>query len=316
MASYRHILLLADRELRHTPAFECARSLAQRSGASLHLAVFDHGGVVTALGLADAETARRAHSGVMAEQRLRAEGLAAELRAAGIKASASISWEYPASDAILTLIGQQQPDLIVKDVQLESAMRRLLYVPLDWDLLRRCPVPLLLFAEDAVLTPRRILAAVDPQAGSRELDDAIVREALALAMQCDAELHLATVCDAYFDLVTQATPYMPIASDSGFEMADAARQQLFTEFAASHRIPLARRHFLRGLPAPTLTEFAAGQGFDLMVLGASVHSRLEHLLMGSTARQILRHLRGSVMVVKAPHSKVVSMSASARPARG
>jgi len=55
---------------------------------------------------------------------------------------------------------------------------------------------------------------------------------------------------------------------------------------------------LTGRPAHVITEFAARNGVDLIVVGSQGKSGLERLLLGSTAESIIRTARCMVLVVK------------------
>src|SRR5689334_617917 len=50
MSQYRKILLIADPEMRVTPAFHRADRLARASGAELHICLFDYSRAVNAIG--------------------------------------------------------------------------------------------------------------------------------------------------------------------------------------------------------------------------------------------------------------------------
>jgi len=94
-------------------------------------------------------------------------------------------------------------------------------MPLYWHLLRECPAPLLLVNAAAAILPRRIIAAVDTDVdGNEALNDRVVKEAVTLALQCDAQFELV---HAFEGLGIMAMPGMEV--DAAFA-ADAAADVL------------------------------------------------------------------------------------------
>lgn len=309
MTPYRNILLLGDPELRKTAAFAQATALARVSGARLHLGVFDQRGALAALGLQSSRALERGREGLLREQRQRAEERVAELRADGIEASASVSWAHPLIDELLERIDTLRPDLVIKDIDVGQGLLQLLYTPLDWRLLQVCRAPLLLVAgkPSGAVLPRRVLAAVDPLRDGATVDAAILRTASALADQAGAELHLAHVCDAYFELVVQTSAYAPLESMAALAAIETRHRQAFDALAETYGIAPPRRHFLRGMPAPSLAEFATQHDIDITVLGTTRDLGEERPAIGHTGRQLLRLSASSVLAVKDTGATVVPL---------
>jgi nucleotide-binding universal stress UspA family protein len=59
------------------------------------------------------------------------------------------------------------------------------------------------------------------------------------------------------------------------------------------------RIVLRGVPQTRITEYAADQGADLIVMGTHGYGPLKHLLLGSVAERVVRHAACPVLTV--PH---------------
>lgn len=57
-------------------------------------------------------------------------------------------------------------------------------------------------------------------------------------------------------------------------------------------------HLLQGKPAAAITDFAAKNGIDLIVVGARGKSSMEELLLGSVADRVIRTASCPVLVVK------------------
>jgi len=190
-----------------------------------------------------------------------------------------------------------QPDLLIKEVQHESALKRAFFTPLDWHLLRDCPVPVYLLGETGHALPRKVVAAVDVSAGNtenNELNDRIIQQASSLAIQCDAELHLLYAYDITEDYLEELGGGLKLS-----ELTKGLRKELeksFLTFAGRYGVPANRRHFILGHPVSALSEFADKHNVDVIVMGRVQYHGMEKLL-GSTTEHILYQVPCSVLAV-------------------
>ncbi|AZE49094.1 Universal stress protein family 5 [Pseudomonas chlororaphis] len=191
MGQYECLLLIADQTLHPSPALTRAVALARASGAVLHVRAFaepapvvhlweekiDEGGYQRYL---------RRYRRWVAEETQRLSDL-------GLEATVEVVFTtHPLLD-ILSTLEELKPSLLVKDVTLEPALKRVFVTPLDCHLLRQCSIPVHLVNQVRYGLPHRIVAAVDPIDPSTQLsglNDTIIQTANALALQCDAPLHL------------------------------------------------------------------------------------------------------------------------------
>lgn len=301
MSNFRKLFLIASPELRRTPAMDEAAALARTSGALLQMGLFDYSAAVNAIGQFDADGGAAAREGWLERRRRWLFAEAESLRGHGVPTTADVCWAHPLLEEMLAQIGEIRPDLVIKDLREEPALKRALLTPLDWQLLRLCPAPLLLVHHAGGALPKRVVAAIDParvDAGSADFNEAILRMALAVALQAGAELHLLHAL-APMNALAVATP----AGESFFsaELYDAfvaGQRAQFERYADAHGVPPERRHFLLGPPAIAVTEQAQRLGADLLVIGSIHRHGLDRLLVGSTAEQILDRLPCSLLAIK------------------
>ncbi|MDB5971344.1 MAG: universal stress protein family [Hydrocarboniphaga sp.] len=300
MNSYTRIFLIADASMRRTPALDCAARLAKEGGAALHIAIFDRDPLITAAALFDKERSDRARQSWMDERRNWLLAQAERLSLDGIQVSSEIVWARPVQDEILLNIDDHSPDLVIKDVHYESHLRRVLFTPLDWQLLRCCPLPLLLVNGLANAAPRRIIAAVDAgfdASQQSELNHRVIREAQALAIRSGAELHLVY---AFVGPLVMIDP-MGVGATSVAEIYNALlpiHRDNFDALAEAHSVPAQRRHFLSGAAAQTIAEFTQADHSDVLVIGSVRHGLIDRMLMGTTAEAILDKASCNVLAVK------------------
>ncbi|WP_428312071.1 universal stress protein [Hydrocarboniphaga sp.] len=300
MSQYQRILLIADSAMRRTAAFEQAAWLARRSGAELHMAIFDRNAIIAAAGEINSRGYADAESAWLQQRRRWLSDQAAELAGLGIRTRFEVIWAKAAAKPILDHVAEVAPDIVIKDGRYESHLRRLLFTPLDWQLLRLCPVPLMFASELSHVVPKRIVAAVDASYRTVEHDELnhrIIKQALSLSIQCDAELHL---------VYSMAGPNSMIDADGSrvgaigelYASLLPTHQRNFEALAKLHSVPEDRRHFLDGQPAKTLPRFVRADHSDVLVLGSTRHSMLDRFLMGTNAEAILDAAPCSILAVK------------------
>ncbi|MFJ2690760.1 universal stress protein [Pseudomonas sp. NPDC087336] len=294
MSQYQRLLLIINPALRHTSAINHAAELAKASGANLHIAALIPS--FKWLSLLEEGDRKLARERYLQDHRDWLEVQAKNLHGAGIEVTNEVVWAQDMKQDILDHVAELQPDLLIKDIQHESALQRAFFTPLDWHLLRHCPVPVFLVGRSGAALPRRVVAAVevsDSESADNELNEQIIKQAASLALQCGAELHLLYACDI-------AAGYL--ADMGGLALADLTRElrtdleQSFLRLAGRFGVPPDRRHFIQGHPVSVLSEFANDHDVDVIVMGR-VQSHGVGKLLGSTTEHILYQVPCCVLAV-------------------
>lgn len=293
------ILLIAAGPNLHTPALQRAFDLARAAEVPVHVCLFAYDALIERSGtLIDPEVRRLSQHQFLDEQRQWIERLVAGWKADGLAASGEVAWAPRPHEAILAKVQELRPALVIKDVGNAPLLRRLSFTALDWQLVRKCPAPLMLVHGLSTHPPRRILAAVDTAPDARDpgpVNDLILREALKLADWTDADAHVAHVF-----------PFLPLpvaavrSLDALYADSRAADRETFRTFAESHQVPSEARHWLEGDPVQRLVDVVKEQSIDLLVLGSCHRSALDRLLLGSTAETLLLQLPCDMLLVKPP----------------
>ncbi|MBC2690300.1 MULTISPECIES: universal stress protein [Pseudomonas] len=294
MSQYQRLLLIINPLLRHSPALNHAASLAKASGASLHIAALIPS--LKRLSLLEKGDRTLAREQYLQDHRSWLEAQAQNLRGRGIEVTTQVTWAQDIKQDIIDDVTQMQPDLLIKEIDHASVLKRALFTPLDWHLLRHCPVPVYLVGGSGLGLPRKIVAAVevsDVESADDELNDRIIKQACSLAMQCNAELHLLYACDisAVF-----------LADMDGLTLADLTKElrrdleKSFLRLAGQFGVPSDRRHFIDGHPVKVLSEFADEHNVDVIVMGRVQSHGLDKLL-GSTTEHILYQVPCCVLAV-------------------
>lgn len=301
MSPFRTILAILDPENFQSTALRRAQALAHRTGALLYLVTFDYREGYVRSGLLDPEGARRAILDHMRELRSALESMAAPLRAEGIVVHTDAIWGKPLHLEVVWKVLDVRPDLVIKDVRVEPTLKRLWHTPTDWHLLRQCPVPLMLVRPESSSYPQRIIAAIDPMhAGGKphELNDRIVKDALALALQCDGTLHLAHAFDYLVAPVESSSLGATMGDLQSREALRATHREAFLKFARRYGVPDDRMHFVDGPPERAIAELARDINADLVVLGTVYRTGFDRVMLGSTAERIIDHLPCDLLALK------------------
>jgi universal stress protein E len=295
MSQYQRLLLIINPLLRRSPAINHGAALAKASGASLHIA-----GLIPSLdilSLLEEGDRKMARASYLQEHRDWLEEQAKKMQGRGIEVTTEVAWADNMRQDILDHVTQMQPDLLIKQVQHEPVLKRAFFTPLDWRLLRHCPVPVYLVGGECHALPQKVVAAVDvsdTEPSNSELNDRIILQASGLALQCNAELHLLYACDISAAFLADLGGGLTLS-----ELTMELRNDLeasFLKLAARFGVPPECRHFIMGQPVSVLSEFTHVHQVDVIVMGRAQYRGLERLL-GSTTEHILYQVPCSILAV-------------------
>ncbi len=233
----------------------------------------------------------------------RLESLAGLLRRQGVTTTTRVEWDYPAHEAVIRAAMACEADLVIVDCYRARHRAPWLLRFTDWELLRHCPVPVLLIKNRRLYARRPVLAAVDPLhafAKPVKLDREILRYADATAAALRSPVHAVS---AYNPLLTGMTPAQLMAP-GGISRAQAAAAERARRSAEpeleQYGITRRRRHIVDHAPATAIQQTAAGIDAQMVVMGAISRTGLKRLLVGNTAEKALDLLECDVLVIKPP----------------
>ena len=132
-----------------------------------------------------------------------------------------------------------------------------------------------------------------------EPSEAALDYARTVATQFGASLHLLHVTEDPYRAFYSAEVYVPeveglreeILNDSVTRLKGLLRTSDLTDLHAMAEAVI-------GTPASTITEYAAGRGIDLIVMGTHGRGGMSHLLLGSVAERVVRTAPCPVLTVR------------------
>jgi universal stress protein E len=304
----KRILVVVDPTAKEQPAAERAAWLAKRMKAALHLFICDYSPEIASHEFFDARELEKARIEILRQHEQNLEKLADVFRANGLEVSVSARWDSPLHEAILRQIAELKPDMVAKDTHYHNVIKRALLTNTDWNLIRTCPVPLLLVKPHEEPHEKiSILAAIDPLHKADKpgkMDQWILEAAKELQSVTHGDLHVVHAIQPALPYVMSADGMgVPIAPPTE-EMVESMRIQharSVEQLLGSLSIETENVHILDGDPRDVLIREAETLQADIVVLGAVARGALGRLLLGSTAEQIMDRIPSDLLIVKPPN---------------
>ncbi|AYG47496.1 universal stress protein [Pseudomonas sp. Leaf58] len=296
MNAFSRLLLICHPDLHPSPALARAQALAKATGATLHLVVLSQ--LPSRLATLDQILRSNARKQDAEHRKAWLNDQVKALGELGITAYAqTLDDDDPLKD-LIRLAQLHRVEMLIKDIHHETLVSRALLTPLDWQLLRRCPIPLHLVTRADATLPRRVLATVDlveHDPAVDKLNDRIVQTAQALAQRCKAQLHLLQAYDVSPSFVAYAAAPVAWTDELIEDITGRARERL-TKFGNNYGIKPDNLHLLRGAARNVVSEYANQHGFDVVVMGTLYHEG-QTKVIGSTTEQSLYKVNTSILAI-------------------
>jgi universal stress protein E len=301
MSEQSRFMLVVSPLMESSPAFDRAAALAKASGAALHIVAFDYLAGLATASLVNEQALEQMRVGYVEHHRQWLEEQAHPLRRIGVHVTTEVVWVQNPLQEILIHLKEQPMTVLIKVLEHESFLSRVMFTPLDIHLLRECPVPMHFVSQVLHALPRKIVAAVDPfhqDGGYEGLNDRILREAAKLADICNAELDVIYAHDLSYHGTNEfgfETALM-LFSSSKAEALFNAQGDAFRKLTERNGIAPERQHIIVGNPVKVLSSYADAYDIDVIVMGR-IGPRGMGRLVGDTVEHLLYKMPCSVWVV-------------------
>lgn len=289
-----NILAIADRDDSRQFAVRAALELLPAATGRLRVVGFAHEHAAAEPGLLSATAAAALQRALLADKRKWLKRSVAAQLPGGGRSRIEAVWAADIVDWVVEAVPREGIDLVVKAGHRSD---NLFYTPTDWQLLRRCPVPVLI----AGSTPRRksrcILATID--AGSSDpVQIGLNRKVLAAAAHLGAVLG-ARVHAAYVIPVSTVAQDLDLIDIGALERRTRAKLGApLTALVGEHGIPPENVIVKAGPPDRLLPSIAARLKADIVVMGTVGRTGAAGKLLGNTAEQVLHRLHTSMLALR------------------
>lgn len=301
MTRLESILVVAERTDAAHHALLKGYVLARHFGARLEIFHCDSEHALALRHSYDSRGVERSREACLADGRRFLDALRQSVVSDDVPITLDVACESPLYEGIVHKVLTSCPDLVIKSVGVGNGHRGA-FSASDSQLVRTCPVPLMLTRGRPWSVPPRFLAAVDlsPEEfpGTAR---AIVSAGGYLAQGCHGRL------DLVYSNRLRDTGRLPAPSAHAAGDAAAGLEAL----ASDCRIAAHESHVLSGEPEDALLEFAAQRHYDVVLLGALGHQRAYTQLVGSLTAKLIDGLDCDFVLMK-PGSYVCPV----RPAAG
>ena len=242
---------------------------------------------------------------VQTARREQLEKLAARVRKHGIGVDVAADWDFPPYEAIIRKAQRISADLLVVENHHGTGRHpaRWLLAYTDWELLRLCPIPVLLVKNRRLYHRPRVLAAIDPShahAKPSNLDRQILRAGAQLVHALRGELHA-------LHAVLPAMPVVPAMPDGPLvdigaeraEIEEAARANL-AKAVDGFDVKRSHCHLVEGRANAVIPRTARRERCSIVAMGVVSRSGLKRFFIGNTAEYVMDAITADILVVKPP----------------
>jgi universal stress protein E len=242
---------------------------------------------------------------VQTARREQLEKVAARVRKHGIDVDVAADWDFPPYEAIIRKAQRISADLLVVENHHGTGKHpaRWLLSYTDWELLRLCPIPVLLVKNRRLYHRPRVLAAIDRShvhAKPSKLDRQILRAGAQLVHALHGELH---ALHAMLPPIP-AVPAMPdgplvdIGAERGL-IEEAARRKM-ARAVDGFDVKLSHCHLVEGRANEVIPRTARRERCSIVAMGVVSRSGLRRFFIGNTAEFVMDAVTADILVVKPP----------------
>lgn len=251
--------------------------------------------------LLSSEEREEMHHNVIEQRKLAIQPYIEKYASDGIEFASTVVWHSNEAEAITTEVENHNYDLVVKYTNAEESLKSLIVTPVDWQILRKCPTPILMVKDGDWKHQRRILVAVNVSDDENEAHSTFNDELVSLSMDLADSLDRGNI-----HLVT-AYPPTPInmAIDlpefSSGEYSSGLRGQYLLNMKAlrqKYGIDGDHTHVLEGFPEDVIPQVAEKLEAELVILGTIGRTGLSAAFLGNTAEHVISKLNCNLLAIK------------------
>ncbi|RRJ84911.1 universal stress protein [Aestuariirhabdus litorea] len=274
MHNIKNILVVVDtRKATHT-ALKRGKLIAKVTGATLHLLA--------------------CNKKPDANSQAALDTLVEQVRERGINAEGYEQWHDNVANTVLHLQQSQGCALVIKDAREENELSRAVFAPTDWQLLRRCPCPVLLVKNDRAWENGVILAAIDADASDQDhqiLNEVIMSHSHDIAGLANAECHIGAAHPA--PMLSSPDPVFQNIESLAKLYRDAC-----TPYITQYKMAEKNLHIGEGPAQSFIPELAERISASLVVMGTVARTGISGAIIGNTAELILDSICCDVLTLK------------------
>ena len=270
---------------------------------TVFLAAYDLSYEISAL--LSAEEREDMHRGVIAQRQKEIQPYLEKYADPMIEFRPIVVWSSNEAEAISVEVEKNNYDLVVKYTKEEESLTSLIFTPMDWQLLRKCPTPMLVVRDGDWKHQRRILVAVNVS-GDEDYHETFNKSLVSLSINLADNLERGNIhlVSAYPPTPINMAIDLPEFHTS--EYTNGIRGQYLINMKAlrqSFGIDEDHTHVREGFPEDVIPDVAKELEAELVVLGTLGRTGLSAALLGNTAEHVISKLSCNLLAIKPPKEK-------------
>ena len=300
----KHILVDMDPVNEQQPALTRAITLAKKFDASIELFLVVYNSSLMVEWFFDSEQLEKVKLAYLKTKQRWLDTYVSQVADAKIPVSVDVRWHKPIYEGINKKVKESKADLVIKSTHRHPAINKIFFTPNDWQLLKSCPVPLILTKRDCSDEYSNIMAAVDPTQshGKPEgLDKVILDTTIDLSKTLSATAHVTHCYEPISSKMWQGvganSPGLGLSFDEYedyFDQLQTFQNEQFTNILSNYNFDEEDKHLESGDAVNLLPELVDKNNIDLLIMGTTYRTGL----LGSTAEKILDNIHCDIMAVK------------------
>ena len=300
MTDYQNLLVAINPDKDDQEALRRAVYIVKKNGGriKIFLAIYDFSHEVTTILSQDERTAMR--KSAIAKQEEWIKRLAHHYLVMEIPIEIKVVWHNQPYKALIEEVINSNHDLLLKETHLEEGLGRILFTPIDWQLLRKCPCPVWLvkdrpWPQDAIALVAVNLSSDEEQYD--ELNQKLVTTSLKFAQQLENRtVHLVA---AYPETNISIAVELPEFDPSKFNNSIRGQYLIaMKEFRQKYGIPEEQTHVEQGLPETIIPDVANKINAGIVVLGTVGRTGLSAAFIGNTTERVIDGLNCDLLAIK------------------
>lgn len=300
MANYQNLLVALNPDKDEQEALRRAVYIVKKNGGQIKifLAIYDFSHDVTTI-LSQEERAAMRQSAIDKQVEW-IKHIAHHYITAGIPIEIKVVWHNQPYKALIEEVVSFHHDLLLKETHLEEGIGRILFTPIDWQLLRKCPCPVWLVKDRPWPEKATALVAVNLSSDEEqydELNQKLVTESLELAQRLENRtVHLVA---AYPDAAMSIAVELPEFDPNKFENSIRGQYLIaMKSFRQKYAISEELTHVEQGSPETIIPKIAHDINAGIVVIGTVGRTGLSAAFIGNTTERVIDSLDCDLLAIK------------------
>jgi universal stress protein E len=298
----KRLLVIADKIEDSQQAVLTALDLAQKTGASIHVAIFEYElkAVLTAISVQNSDFSGADLKTQMINRKEQWWQEYIGIHQSAHEITHEIIWSKYIHAWVAKHTGKYRYDLMVKTVHPSEPP---FYTPIDWQLFRDSTIPVYVVSHKHFKSQKIILVALDILARSgkkKNLNQQLLECANRLALQTDSALH----CVFVIKVPTILKDLDLIDTRAFIDKAGNLAEPVATSLVQDYGIMPDRIHIEDGLPWGVVANLSKKLRAQCVVIGSMGRKGITGKLIGNTAEKIISIANTDLLVVS-PEVRVI-----------